>query len=1109
MNVADLLTRQALLTPDATAVIREDRALSYAAFEAMIWGLCRHLRDCGLRTGDVVGVHLQDPLLHLAAVLSLARSGMISVAVSATGTDTQAGGSILMRTGASAVLDDDGFMDWGGRTRVPLDPESTLALAGDPDETLRSDEPNRWMIYKTSSGTTGTPKIVGATHEGMIASIERELVCIGYPPGERYLTPVALRFDGPRRRYIACLASGATAVMPPKNGSASSLLAAIDHYDIRHYSCVPSQAYEMAAVVGPGGQRFPHMRCLRLSAGPSDEALHRLLRERLTSNLLISYGCTELGPITVASPELVRSSPRSVGRAMPGIELQVVSAEDQVLAPDTVGLIRIRAEGMPHAYHDDAEATAKYFRNGWFYPGDLGRMSGDGLLFHMGRSDDMMIMNGINIYPAEIEQTMMSHPSVRDAVAMPLKHQIVNNVPVCAVALNPGEDVSELQLLSFARGRLGAHSPRRVVILDGIPRNEHGKVQREELAQAISHRLGVRRASERTGVKKPPVVDANHVLGQLSRRISISFQPPPTPDLERLDGWLCGVLGLDVQKVACAEGSPRPDGEQLAHAWLHRILSLAELLLQGAGIPVFDASQIVACHPDKFRNDTWNARVSFALVEEMPPAAYDIAFQGALRLNAWAIARPVNEQNLQAFYSLMDERVTSKLRRMLPLGKSTLPVLRAAHRKSIPFTHLGGGVFQLGWGCKAQRISRSVTGRDSAIGALLSANKAITAMLLRKAGLPAPVHVVAANLQAAMKAAHQIGWPVVVKPVDLERGEGVVVDVSDDDRLKTAFEAACGLSRKKSAIIERQVAGVCHRLFIAHGQLLYAVKRLPMSIEGDGVADIAALVAAEIARQQRLPPWQRSGIQPIDDPARASIAAAGHTESSVPAKGELVPLRRIESTEWGGVDEEVTLRVHPENLAIALAASELFGLGMAGIDIISSDISRPWFENGAIINEVNHAPLLGGAEISRSHIPAFLGAFIDGMATIPVEVFVGGEAAWAAALVRWREMVQSGLSAYLSNAHQTLAPSGEEWRMPLAGLYRRVRALVLSARVQAIVLVVQTDEILDTGMPLEAVSSVRVVDDHLVSARRSGVILPRERTDRLIEVLLGWKRLGA
>ena len=81
--------------------------------------------------------------------------------------------------------------------------------------------------------------------------------------------------------------------------------------------------------------------------------------------------------------------------------------------------------------------------------------------------------------------------------------------------------------------------------------------------------------------------------------------------------------------------------------------------------------------------------------------------------------------------------------------------------------------------------------------------------------------------------------------------------------------------------------------------------------------------------------------------------------------------------------------------------------------------------------------------------------------------------------------------------------------MPLAGLYRRVRALVLSARVQAIVLVVQTDEILDTGMPLEAVSSVRVVDDRLVSARRSGVILPRERTDRLIEVLLGWKRLGA
>ena len=89
------------------------------------------------------------------------------------------------------------------------------------------------------------------------------------------------------------------------------------------------------------------------------------------------------------------------------------------------------------------------------------------------------------------------------------------------------------------------------------------------------------------------------------------------------------------------------------------------------------------------------------------------------------------------------------------------------------------------------------------------------------------------------------------------------------------------------------------------------------------------------------------------------------TLASIPDPGTWVALRRIESTDWGGVDEEVTALIHPDNLKAALMATELFGLDMAGIDIISTDISRPWFETGAVINEVNFAPLLGGAEISR------------------------------------------------------------------------------------------------------------------------------------------------
>ena len=206
-------------------------------------------------------------------------------------------------------------------TRVRLDPESAPDLRGEPDDSLRVDRPGALLMYSNSSGTTGVPKLFGITHEGCVASLLAEVESIGYPAGERYLSAVSPSYAGPRRRYLCCLAAGGTAVMLPSDGSLAALVETIDRHDIRHFSCVPSQAYEMARTVPAGtGPRFPRMRCLRLSAGPSEESLHRLVRERLTPNVLVSYGCNELGPLTVAPPDLLAQRPDSVGRPMPGVE---------------------------------------------------------------------------------------------------------------------------------------------------------------------------------------------------------------------------------------------------------------------------------------------------------------------------------------------------------------------------------------------------------------------------------------------------------------------------------------------------------------------------------------------------------------------------------------------------------------------------------------------------------------------------------------------------------------------------------------------------------------------------------------------------------------------
>ena len=289
------------------------------------------------------------------------------------------------------------------------------------------------------------------------------------------------------------------------------------------------------------------------------------------------------------------------------------------------------------------------------------------------------------------------------------------------------------------------------------------------------------------------------------------------------------------------------------------------------------------------------------------------------------------------------------------------------------------------------------------------------------------------------------------------------VDVRDADALIKAFALAQQCSKSGRILVEKQVEGVCHRLFIAHGQLLYAVKRWPRSVFGDGVHTVAALVDQAQALENERAPWLREPPYPREDLTLQALQQQGLGWGAVPAVGQRVHLRDIESTQWGGWDEEVTDQLHPDNLAIALQAAQLLGLSVAGVDVISSDITQPWHQNGTIINEVNHAPLLGGGEISRKHIPEFLRGLVQGDGRIPVEIFVGGASAWQAALDRMTELAQTQAGVYLTSDERTCCTQGVGLapvpvHLSSKGLDVRVKALLMDRRVAVLLVVAPTEE---------------------------------------------------
>ena len=266
---------------------------------------------------------------------------------------------------------------------------------------------------------------------------------------------------------------------------------------------------------------------------------------------------------------------------------------------------------------------------------------------------------------------------------------------------------------------------------------------------------------------------------------------------------------------------------------------------------------------------------------------------------------------------------------------------------------------------------------------------------------------------------------------------------------------------------------------------------MPKSVEGDGRHTVRQLIEAANRREADLPPWLRTEPYPDDAAADAAMAAAGFAPDAIPAAGQWIPLRAIESTADGGHDEEVGHRIHPDNLDIALRATRLFGLEVAGIDIITPDIGIPWHANGAIINEVNYSPLLGGAEISRSHLPEFLDRLLGGDGRIPVEVYVGDQAALQAAERRQRELAAGGCAAYLTSHRLTRTPDGRDMAMPFNGLARRSHALLLDRRVEVIVVVAQTSELLHIGGPIDRIARLEIINDRISAPEGDVQAAPR------------------
>ena len=330
------------------------------------------------------------------------------------------------------------------------------------------------------------------------------------------------------------------------------------------------------------------------------------------------------------------------------------------------------------------------------------------------------------------------------------------------------------------------------------------------------------------------------------------------------------------------------------------------------------------------------------------------------------------------------------------LGPSTAAIVDEAERRGIPVRRLNShSLVQLGLGRNLRRVQAAMSDYTSAIAVEIAQDKDDTRRVLQNIGLPAPSGDAVTTVEGAIEVAEEIGFPVLLKPLDASHGRGISGRIDDDEGIRRAWPVANAYSRR--VVVERFADGRDYRVLVIDGRMVAVAERVPAHVVGDGRQTIAQLIA-EANRDPRRGRGHTKTLTRLPDDERTFefLAARGLGFDTVPARGERVLLRATANLSTGGTSIDRTDEIHPDNVTACEMAAGAVGLDIAGIDVLSPDISVPFRENGAVIIEVNAAPGLRMHTHPSEGKPRSVGAPIIDMlyppgaeATIPVIAITG------------------------------------------------------------------------------------------------------------------------
>ena len=477
---------------DEIAVIGDEETLSFRQLCVLIDQLSIELRSQGIAAGVTVGTRFRNPVKHLVTSLALLKEGITQVSIPPR-ESAVAQKQIADITTASVIASDTLEPLIQGRRHLIVTSDWSLNTA-QPIQVVSVEQKSGPALLVIGSGTTGRPKLMAVDFPLLAHLIQRDQTIRNRKPGERHFSESSFDYFTSKRRSIGCLAEGVTVMLP--HTPPRRLVSYCQEHNIHHLSLTTSQATAMLerekTLLTPDFPRLPTVRSIFVSSSPVSENLRLRLRREISSQLFVGYGSNEFGEATVTTPSDLDTHSETVGKACPGVTVTIIDNSGNPCPPGVKGHIRLNSNPMMQGYHSDSLDSGQHFRKDGFYPGDVGSLTEDGNLIFAGRSDDMMIYRGVNIYPREIEAVLESHPAVSDAAAFPLLSLSHENIPFAVVCAS---NISENLLLQYCQERLGWRRPARIFFAKSLPRNAGGKILKRALADKVVNLLKAERPS--------------------------------------------------------------------------------------------------------------------------------------------------------------------------------------------------------------------------------------------------------------------------------------------------------------------------------------------------------------------------------------------------------------------------------------------------------------------------------------------------------------------------------------------------------------------------------------------------------------------------------------